>query len=369
MLIGIPKEIKDNEYRVSTTPAGVAEYIAHGHQVIVQDQAGHGSGFHNDEYEATGAEIIRSAEDVWASADLIIKVKEPIQPEYDLMRPGQILYTYLHLAAEEELTRALVAQQVTAIAYETVELPDGSLPLLVPMSEVAGRMSSQIAAHYLARVQGGIGLLMGGVPGVKPADVTIIGGGIVGINAAQIALGLGANVTIIDVSMERLRYLDQVLHGRVNTLASSTRNIHDAACASDVVIGGVLIAGAKAPKLVSAETVTSMKEGSVIVDVAIDQGGCFETSRPTSHSNPTYLVDGVLHYCVTNMPGAMPRTSTFALSNVTLPWGLLIADNGLDAVRANPALAKGLNVYKAQVTYEPVAEACGIPYTPLSHIL
>lgn len=369
MLVGIPKEIKDNEYRVSTTPAGVAEYIARGHQVLVERSAGVGSGFADNEFEAVGAELVADHKTVFDRADMIVKVKEPIAPEYELMRHGQILYTYLHLAAEKALTHVLVERGVTAVAYETVELADHSLPLLTPMSEVAGRMAVQIGAYYLAKVHGGRGLLLGGVAGVPPADVVIIGGGVVGTNAAQMALGMGANVTVVDISIERLRYLDQVLHGRLNTLASNRANIAAAVQQADLVVGGVLIPGAKAPSLVSAEMVSSMRDGAVIVDVAIDQGGCIETARPTSHSDPVYVVDGVVHYCVTNMPGAMPRTSTFALSNVTLPYGLKLADKGVEAFRTDPALARGVNVYKSQVTYEAVAETFGFPYTPLDELL
>lgn len=369
MIVGIPKEIKDNENRVSTTPSGVAEYVSRGHQVIVERSAGTGSGFADAEYVAAGAELVDTHAEVFARADMIVKVKEPIEPEYGLMRENQILYTYLHLAAEERLTKVLVDQKVASIAYETVEMPNRSLPLLTPMSEVAGRMAVQVGAHYLEKVHGGRGLLLGGVPGVPGAEVVIVGGGVVGINAAQMALGMGANVTIIDLSIDRLRYLDQVLHGRIHTLASNRGNIADAVRTADLVIGGVLIPGAKAPKLVTAEMVSTMRDGSVIVDVAIDQGGCIETVRPTSHSNPTFVVDGVVHYCVTNMPGAVPRTSTFALSNVTLPYGLKLADQGLDAVKSDPALAKGVNVLNGQVTYPAVAEAFGLEYVPLESVL
>lgn len=371
MIVGIPKEIKDNENRVSTTPAGVAEYVARGHQVVVERSAGVGSGFSDAEYELAGAKLLDSHAEVFAVADMIVKVKEPIAPEYDLMREDQLLYTYLHLAAEEQLTRVLMERRVAAIAYETVELENHSLPLLTPMSEVAGRMSVQVGAHYLEKVHGGRGLLMGGVPGVPPADVVIIGGGVVGINAAQMALGMGANVTIVDRSIDRLRYLDHVLHGRINTLASNQQNIANAVQACDLLVGGVLIPGAKAPKLVTEQMVSTMRPGSVIVDVAIDQGGCVETCRPTSHSAPTFLVHDVIHYCVTNMPGAVPRTSTIALSNVTLPYGLALAAHGIDAVRHDPALAKGVNVYKGTITYLAVAEAFGLEhaYAPLDKLL
>jgi alanine dehydrogenase len=369
MIVGIPKEIKDNENRVSTTPAGVAEYVAHGHTVLVERSAGVGSGFADAEYAAAGGQLIDAHADVFARADMIVKVKEPIASEYDLLREGQLLYTYLHLAAEEKLTHALLDRKVSSIAYETVEMPNRSLPLLTPMSEVAGRMSVQVGAYYLQKTNGGRGLLLGGVPGVPPADVVILGGGVVGVNAAQIALGMGANVTIIDLSVDRLRYLDHVLHGRINTLASNRQNLAAAVRECDFLVGGVLIPGAKAPKLVTAEMVSTMREGSVIVDVAIDQGGCIETGHPTSHSNPTFVVDGVIHYCVTNMPGAVPRTSTYALSNVTLPYGIKLADKGMAAVSSDAALAKGVNVYQGKITYPAVAEAFGLEYTPLDQLL
>jgi len=369
MIVGIPKEIKDNENRVSTTPAGVVEYVNHGHQVLVERSAGIGSGFADSEYESAGATLIETHAEVFAQADMIVKVKEPIEAEYGLMREGQLLYTYLHLAAEERLTNVLVDRKVSSIAYETVELPNRTLPLLQPMSEVAGRMSIQVGAHYLEKVHGGRGLLLGGVPGVQPADVVVLGGGVVGINAAQMALGMGANVTILDLSIDRLRYLDQVLHGRINTIASNRGNIAEAVRNCDLLIGGVLIPGAKAPKLVTVEMVSTMREGSVIVDVAIDQGGCIETVRPTSHSNPTFVVDGVVHYCVTNMPGAVPRTSTFALSNVTLPYGLKLADQGMAAVATDPSLAKGVNAFQGKVTYAAVAEAFGMEFTPIESLI
>ncbi len=369
MLVGIPKEIKDNENRVSTTPAGVAEYRARGHEVLVETAAGIGSGFSDDEYAAAGAVIADSPDPIWANADMVVKVKEPIEVEYDKLREGQILYTYLHLAAEQSLTQALLDHKVTAVAYETVELEDGSLPLLTPMSEVAGRMATQIGAYYLAKPLGGLGKLLGGVAGVKAANVAIIGGGVVGINAAQIALGMGANVTIIDIDMDRLRYLDQVLPGRLTTIASNGSSIAETAAGCDVLIGGVLIVGARAPKLVTEDVVASMPKGSVVIDVAIDQGGCIATSRPTSHSDPTYIVDGVLHYCVTNMPGAMPRTSTLALSNATLPYGLKLAESKLDALRVNAALRKGLNTFQGNVTYDAVAEAFGYDYVPAESLL
>jgi alanine dehydrogenase len=365
MIVGIPREIKDRENRVSTTPAGVGEYIARGHTVLVECDAGVGSGFANSEYERAGATMVGTHEAVFAQADMIVKVKEPIPGEYDLLRENQLLFTYLHLAAEEELTHTLIRRKVKAVAYETVQLGNGSLPLLTPMSEIAGRMSIQVGAHYLERTYGGEGLLLGGVAGVPGAEVVVVGGGVVGTNAAQMALGMGANVTIIDKNVDRLRYLDQVLHGRCHTLASNARNLHDKVALADFVVGGVLLPGAKAPKLVTREMIGSMKPGSVVVDVAIDQGGCFETSKPTSHSDPVYDVDGVIHYCVTNMPGAVARTSTLALSNVTLPYGLALADMGLvDAARAFPELAKGINVLNGVVTYKAVADAFGLPSEP-----
>ena len=361
MIVGVPKEVKDSERRVSTTPAGAHEYVVRGHRVIVQRGAGVGSGFDDDEYAAAGADLVEGPEQVFAAAELIVKVKEPVAAEYDLLRPNQILFTYLHLAADEPLTRALMRNRVAAVGYETVQLESGILPLLTPMSEVAGRMAVQVGAHYLEATHGGAGMLLGGVPGVPGANVVIVGGGVVGTNAAQIALGMGANVTIIDRNVERLRFLDQVLHGRINTLASTRRTVAAAVRDADLVIGAVLIAGAKAPKLVSAEMIALMRPRSVVVDVAIDQGGCIETARPTTHTNPTFVVDGVVHYCVTNMPGAVPRTSTIALANATLPYGLDLAHFGLDeAVRRDPELAAGLNVRDGQITYPAVAAAFGL---------
>jgi alanine dehydrogenase len=370
MIIGVPTEVKNSEARVSTTPAGVTEYVAHGHEVIVQQGAGTGSGFGDNEYVRAGATIADHAEDVFAEAEMIVKVKEPVAEEYDLLRPGQILFTYLHLAAEEALTRSLMKNRVKAVAYETVQLPNGSLPLLTPMSEVAGRMSVQVGAYYLQATNGGRGMLIGGVPGVLPSNVVVIGGGVVGTNAAQIALGMGANVTIVDRAIDRLRTLDLELHGRLQTLASNRENVAEAVANADLVIGSVLLPGAKAPKLVTEAMVESMRPGSVVVDVAIDQGGCIETSRPTSHTSPTFRFSDVVHYCVTNMPGAVPRTSTLALSNATLPYGLALADHGFEgAVRKDPALAKGVNVLDGQVTYAAVAEAFGMPHTPLDTLL
>lgn len=363
MIVGVAREIKDREFRVSMTPAGVAELVAHGHSVLVERDAGVGSGFHTEEYSAAGALIIDTHEGLFIEAEMIVKVKEPVESEYDLLRPGQLLFTYLHLAADESLTHALQRNRVQAVAYETVQLATGQLPLLTPMSEVAGRMSIQVGAHYLERTHGGRGMLLGGVPGVPGANVVVIGGGVVGTNAAQMALGMGAHVTIVERNIDRLRYLEDVLHGRLTTLSSNRNNISTAVANADLVIGSVLLPGAKAPKLVTRPMIASMRPGGVVVDVAIDQGGCFETSKPTSHSDPTYLVDGVIHYCVTNMPGAVSRTSTMALSNVTLPFVLALADFGLvAAARRDPALGKGINVLDGQITHRGVSDALNAPY-------
>jgi alanine dehydrogenase len=365
MIVGIPAEVKDRENRVAATPGGVAEFVHRGHEVIVEKCAGEGSGFSDEEYARAGARLVDTHAEVFAAAEMIMKVKEPVKAEYQLLRKDQLLFTYLHLAAEEALTRALMETGVQAVAYETVQLPNGSLPLLTPMSEVAGRMSVQVGAHYLERTNGGLGILLGGVPGVPPASVVIIGGGIVGLNAAQIALGLGAAVTIVDKNLDRLRQLDDILHGRITTLASNTHAVAGVVAGADLVVGAVLIAGAKAPRLVTREMVRSMRTGSVVVDVAIDQGGCIETAKPTSHSAPVYEVYGVVHYCVTNMPGAVPRTSTLALSNATLPYGLELADHGLAAAAAaDPALARGINVLNGQVTHKGVADAFSLSYSP-----
>ncbi len=370
MIVGVPREIKDSEQRVSVTPAGVAEYSHRGHRVIVERSAGAGSGFSDDEYVAAGAEIVATHDAVFSSAEMIVKVKEPIPEEYPLLEPGHVLFTYLHLAADAPLAQALIDNQVTAIAYETVQLPDGSLPLLTPMSEIAGRMSAQVAAHYLEAPAGGGGRLMGGVPGVPGANVVIVGGGVVGTNAAQVALGMGANVIIIDRNVERLRHLDLVLHGRMQTLASNRQDVALAVAQADVVVGAVLIAGAKAPRLVSAEMVSQMRAGSVVIDVAIDQGGCIETARPTSHSDPIYYVDQVLHYCVTNMPGAVPHTSTVALANATLPYGLQLADLGVKcATDRDEALALGANTVDGMVTHAAVGDALGYAVTSLRDAL
>jgi alanine dehydrogenase len=371
MIIGVPKEIKNHEYRISLTPAGVAQMKAHGHEVLIERGAGIGSGFSDEEYVEQGAIIVDTAEEIWARSGMIMKVKEPLPAEYALFREGQILFTYLHLAAEAELTQALTARGVSAVAYETIQLPGGSLPLLTPMSEVAGRMSVQIGARLLESFYGGRGVLLGGVPGVPPGEVVIIGGGIVGTNAAKIALGMGANVTIIERSAERMRDLDDVFRGQIRTLMSNTYNIANAVAQADLLIGAVLIPGSRAPKLVTEQMVKNMKRGSVIVDVAVDQGGSIETiDRVTTHSDPTYVKHGVIHYAVSNIPGAVPRTSTFALTNVTLPYALELADKGLErAVRDNDPLKHGVNTYRGHVTHRAVAESLGLEYTPLDLLL
>ena len=364
MIVGVPKEIKDNEYRVAMTPAGVKQIVESGHEVLVQQGAGEGSRFTDEQYVEVGASIVPTAADAWG-AEMVVKVKEPVAEEYDFLRSDLLLFTYLHLAAEEALTNRMVASGVTGIAYETVEAPDGSLPLLTPMSEVAGRMAVQVGAHYLERPHFGRGMLLGGVAGVPGANVVIIGGGVVGTNSAQIALGMDANVTILDTNLDRLRYLEHVLHGRLTTLASNSYNIAEVVLTADLLVGGVLITGARAPKLVSREMISSMRDGSVVVDVAVDQGGCVETIRATTHSNPTYIIDGVVHYGVANMPGAVPRTSTFALSNATLRYMIRLANLGAEtAMAADPGLLKGLNTYQGHITYQAVAEAFDMTYTP-----
>jgi len=360
MIIGTSKEIKDNEYRVGITPGGVRQLVQAGHQVLVETGAGKGSGFLDEEYETSGAKIVSTSAEAW-SAQIVVKVKEPQPVEYDFMRPDLTLFTFLHLAADEQLAREMMARGVTGIAYETVELPNGQLPLLTPMSEVAGRMAIQIGAHYLEKENGGRGKLLGGVPGVRPADVAIIGAGVVGTNAAQVALGMGAHVMVIDIDLDRLRYLNDVRAGRLITLSSNPLNIAETVRRADLLIGGVLIKGAKAPKLVTRGMISTMNSGSVVVDVSVDQGGCIETTKPTTHSNPIYLVDGIIHYCVSNIPGAVPRTSTYALSNATLPYVLKLANMGLEAaINADPSLSKGINIYKGKITYQAVAEALGL---------
>jgi alanine dehydrogenase len=367
--IGVAKEIKPDEYRVALTPAGARELGQGGHDVIVETGAGEGSAFSDAAYEAAGA-VIADVDDVWADAELLLKVKEPIDPEYARLRDGLVLFTYLHIAADEPLTRALLESGITAVAYETVETDSGVLPLLAPMSEIAGRLAAQAGAYFLEKPQGGRGLLLGGVPGVSPGRVVVIGGGMVGYNAAVIALGLGADVMILERSLDRMRHLEEILSGRLSLVMSSSLQIEESVQDADVVIGAVLIPGALAPKLITREMVAEMKEGSVLADVAIDQGGCAETSRPTTHSDPVYVVDGVTHYCVANMPGAVPITSTKALTNATLPYVEEIADYGLaEAVAQDPALARGVNVVGGKVTYEAVAEAHGLDYHPLEDSL
>jgi alanine dehydrogenase len=370
MKVGIPREIKNNEFRVAITPAGVHELVVHGHEVFVEKEAGTGSSILDEDYTAAGASILDDADDVWGTGDLILKVKEPVEPEYHRMREGQTLFTYLHLAADKRLTEELVAHKVTAIAYETVELPDHSLPLLAPMSEVAGRLAPQVGANTLMRANGGRGLLLGGVSGVYAAKVVVIGAGVSGMNAAAIALGMQAEVLLLDRDVAKLRHADAIYQGHCQTVASNTYEIERAISDADLVIGAVLVPGAKAPKLVTNEQVSRMKAGSVLVDISIDQGGCFEDSRPTTHADPTYPVHGSVFYCVANMPGAVPHTSTYALTNVTLPYAVELADRGWrDALRANHPLALGLSTHDGQVTYAPVAEAHRMDTTDLEDVL
>ena len=370
MIVGLPKEIKDNEYRVGLTPAGVRALTDAGHKVVVERNAGEGSGFADDLYERAGATMLDTADEVWAQGEMIVKVKEPIAPEYPRMREGQLLFTYLHLAPDLELTKQLMERKVTGIAYETITDRRGTLPLLTPMSEVAGRMAVQVGAHYLEKMSGGRGILLGGVPGVPAAQVVIIGGGVVGTNAAKIAVGMGAHVTIIDNNLDRLRELDDIFLSKISTLASSAYMIHDAISQADLIIGAVLVPGAAAPRLVTRNMLKDVPNGAVIVDVAVDQGGCIETTHPTTHSNPTYYVEGVLHYCVANMPGAVPRTSTFALTNATLPYALKLANKGfVEAIASDPGLKAGVNTYAGHVTYEAVARDQGLEYTPVDEIM
>jgi alanine dehydrogenase len=370
MIVGLPKEIKDNEYRVGLTPAGVRALTDAGHKVVVERSAGEGSGFEDELYERAGATILDSPDDVWAQGEMVVKVKEPIAPEYPRMREGQLLFTYLHLAPDPKQTEALLKNKVTGIAYETITDRRGTLPLLTPMSEVAGRMAIQVGATYLEKMMGGRGILLGGVPGVPAANVVIIGGGVVGTNAAKIAVGMGAHVTIIDNNLDRLRELDDIFLSKISTLASSAYMIHDAISQADLIVGAVLVPGAAAPKLVTRGMLKDVPNGAVIVDVAVDQGGCIETTHPTTHSEPTYYVEGVLHYCVANMPGAVPRTSTFALTNATLPYALKLANKGfIDAINSDPGLKAGVNTYAGRLTYEAVASAQGLEYTPLNEML
>jgi alanine dehydrogenase len=370
MHIGVPKEIKTNENRVALVPAGAEALVAAGHTVSVERGAGDGSGFADELYTAVGARIASDAGTVWSAADLILKVKEPIEREWPCIRKGQTLFTYFHFAADEKLTKALLATGSTCIAYETVELPNRDLPLLIPMSEVAGRMAVQEGAKYLEKLYGGRGVLLGGVPGVPPAKVVVLGGGIVGINAAKMAAGLGAKVTVLDLSLERLRYLSDVMPANVVLIHSNRHNVLEEITSADLVIGAVLVTGAKAPRLVRREDLKLMRPGSVIVDVAVDQGGCVETIHPTTHENPTYVVDGVIHYGVANMPGGVPRTSTLALTNATFPYALQLANKGWQqALKANAALLKGLNMVDGHVTYPGVAEAFGMPYNEPTRFL
>jgi alanine dehydrogenase len=365
MTVGIPREIKDQEYRVSMTPGGVRQLVEAGHRVVVETSAGEGSGFSDSDYRNAGALIVPSASDAWG-AELVVKVKEPLPGEYGFLRPDLVLFTYLHLAAERELTLELLKRGVTGIAYETVELADGQLPLLKPMSEVAGRLAVQTGAFYLEKLHGGSGKLLGGVAGVEPARVTIIGGGIVGASAARIALGMGAEVTVLDMNIDKLRHLEEVLHERLITRSADPLAVEEAVAEADLLVGAVLVKGARTPRVVTRRMVARMAKGSVVIDVSVDQGGCIETIRPTKHSDPIYFVDGILHYGVTNMPGAVPRTSTAALSNATLPYVVKLATMGMPgALASNPDLARGVNVHRGNVTYRAVAEAFGIEYRPL----
>jgi alanine dehydrogenase len=367
MIVGVLREVKADEYRVAMLPVGAEELTSAGHQVLIETSAGQGSGIADAQYESAGATIVASAAEIWASAELVVKVKEPQPSEWPLLRPGQVLFTYFHFAADEALTRAMIESGITAIAYETLRDPRGALPLLTPMSEVAGRMSIQEGAKFLERPQEGRGILLAGVPGVAPAEVAILGGGVVGSNAAKVAAGLGANVRILDVNLDRLRYLDDIMPPNVTTLYSDRHTIRESIDRADLVIGAVLITGARAPRLVRFEDLSRMKTGAVIVDVAIDQGGCIETSRPTTHRQPTYVVDGVVHYCVTNMPGAVGRTSTYALCNVTLPYVLQLARSGWKAVAAaDPGVAEGVNIDRGRVTNRAVAATFGLPYHSVS---
>ena len=370
MIVGVPTEIKPDENRLALVPAGAEALVRAGHEVLVQAEAGAGSGFADEDYEGVGAEIVGGADEVWERAELVVKVKEPVGPEHGRLRDGQTVFTYFHFAADQVLTEAVLGSGCTAIAYETVQLPGGELPLLTPMSEVAGRMAVQEGAKYLEKVSGGRGILLGGVPGVLPAEVTILGGGVVGTNAAKIAAGFGAHVTVMDVDLNRLRYLSDVMPANVELLHSNRHHILEQLERVDLLVGAVLLPGAKAPELVRREDLARVKEGAVVVDVAVDQGGCVETIHPTTHADPTYVVDGVVHYGVSNMPGAVPRTSTLALTNATFPYVLTLAGRGWrEACRADLALARGVNVVDGRVTYAAVAEAFDLDYTPLEEVL
>ena len=370
MIIGVPKEIKSNENRVALTPGGVLEFVRRGHEVYIQSTAGEGSGFQDDEYRSAGAKILQTIEEVYAIAEMIMKVKEPIESEYKLIKEDQLIFTYFHFASYEPLTKAMIASKSICLAYETVEASDGSLPLLIPMSEVAGRMAIQEGAKYLEKPIKGRGVLLGGVPGVPPGRVLILGGGVVGTQAAKMAAGLGAQVTILDVNLNRLRYLSDIMPANVTTLFSNEYNIRNLVTNADLIVGAVLIPGAKAPNLITRDMLKTMHPGAVLVDVAVDQGGCIETCKPTTHDNPTYIIDDVVHYCVANMPGAVPYTSTIALTNATLPYALLLASKGWkEACKTNNALKRGLNIVHGKVVYSGVAEAFGDPYTDVAEVL
>ena len=370
MRVGVPRELKDHEYRVAITPAGVRELVVHGHSVIIEKDAGIGSSIDNGEFERAGATIVPDADTVFADAEMVLKVKEPVPEEFHRLREGLVLFTYLHLAASEPVTRALLDAGTTGVAYETIELPDRSLPLLAPMSEVAGRMAPHAGANLLERGHGGRGILLGGVSGVRPAKVVVIGAGMSGANAAWIAQGMEAEVVVLDKNINKLRDIDRIHQGKILTLTSNRLVVEETVVSADLVIGAVLVPGAKAPKIVTKEVVESMRSGSVVVDISIDQGGCFETSRMTTHSDPTYVVGDVIHYCVGNMPGAVPHTSTYALTNATMPYVIDLAEKGVErAAREDPALALGINTYKGQVVYEPVAEAHGLESVPLDNLL
>lgn len=370
MRVGVPRELKDSEYRVAITPAGVRELVVAGHDVVIEQGAGEGSSILDSDFERAGAAIVGDADTVFADADMVLKVKEPVPEEFQRLRDGLVLFTYLHLAASEPVTRALIDSGTTGIAYETIELPDGSLPLLAPMSEVAGRMAPQCGAHFLERENGGRGVLMGGVSGVRPAKVVVIGAGMAGMNAAWIAQGMEAEVVVLDKNINKLREIDRIHQGRINTLASNLLSVEETVTTADLVIGAVLVPGALAPKVVTEDVVKDMQPGSVIVDISIDQGGCFETSKMTTHSDPTYVVHDVVHYCVGNMPGAVPHTSTYALTNATLPYVLALAGKGFEqATRDDPTIALGINVFKGQVVYPPVAEAHGLESAALDDLL
>jgi alanine dehydrogenase len=370
VLVGIPSEVKDNEFRVAITPSGVHELVTQGHEVVIEKSAGTGSSIPDEDFVAAGAKMLATADEVWGEADLVCKVKEPVAEEYHRMRSDQVLFTYLHLAASRECTTALIESGITAIAYETVQAEDGSLPLLAPMSEVAGRMAPQVGAHHLQRDGGGRGVLMGGVSGVYAAKVVVLGAGVSGMNAAAIALGMQAEVLVLDRNIDKLRMADRIYQGHLQTVASNAYEIERACIDADLVIGAVLVAGAKAPTLVTDDLVSRMKPGAVLVDIAVDQGGCFESTRPTTHSNPTFMVHDAVFYCVANMPGAVPHTSTYALTNVTLPYAERIAGLGwAEAARTDPALAAGVNIVGGEVVCEPVAEAHGLEYRPLAEVL